>query len=105
MNPKWTALLALACCGSASATQMTAADQAVFAKATAEACLGVQARVEANNNLTIGQLQDFCTCYGQKFAEYLPVEQIDKNKDGLTPEVSAKADAFTQTCAVSALKK
>ena len=38
-------------------------------------------------------------------ADIMSVEDLDKNKDGLTPEVTKKAGEFSQKCAASSLKK
>ena len=35
----------------------------------------------------------------------MSVEDLEKNKDSLTPEVTQKAGEFSQKCAASTLKK
>ena len=55
--------------------------------------------------MTVGQLQTYCDCYAKAFAEIMSVEDLDKNKDGLTPEVSKKAGEFSQKCAATTPKK
>jgi predicted outer membrane protein len=98
-------LLLSACAGTARATPMSADDQAIFAKGTAESCMETQAREPANATLTVGQIQDFCGCYGKAFAEYMQLEEIEANKETLTPTVSAKATSLTQSCAAKVIKK
>ena len=39
------------------------------------------------------------------FSDFMQVEDLDKNKDTLTPETMKKAGEFSQACAASTLKK
>ena len=55
--------------------------------------------------MTVGQLQTYCDCYAKAFADIMSVEDLDKNKDGLTPDTAKKAGEFSQKCAASSLKK
>ena len=98
-------LAVLVCCTPALATPLTPSDQAVFAKSASETCVGDQAAAAANRNLTVGQLQNFCACYGKAFSEYITLEELPKIQESLTPEAQKMAGVFMQKCAVSALKK
>ena len=97
-------LLALAC-GSAQATPLSLENKTELAKGTKDSCLTNQAKEAANKNLTVAQLQDYCECYGNGFAGSMQTEDLDKNKDALTPETLKIANAVSQKCAVSTLKK
>ncbi|HKS18287.1 MAG TPA: hypothetical protein VJS63_03645 [Bradyrhizobium sp.] len=99
------ALFALAACGAARATPLTAADKAALTKGTNDSCLENQVKDAANKAMTVGQLQTYCDCYAKAFADIMSVEDLDKNKDGLTAEVSKKANEFSQKCAATTLKK
>src|SRR6266849_1855123 len=99
------ALFALASCGAAQATPLTAADKAALTKGTNDSCLENQVKDAANKAMTVGQLQTYCDCYAKAFADVMSAEDLDKNKDGLTPEVTKKAGEFSQKCAASTLKK
>ena len=72
---------------------------------TNDSCLENQVKDATNKALTVGQLQTYCDCYAKAFADIMSVEDLDKNKDGLTPEVTKKAGEFSQKCAASSLKK
>jgi len=99
------ALFALVSSAAAHATPLTAADKAALTKGTNDSCLENQVKDAANKAMTVGQLQTYCDCYAKAFADIMSVEDLDKNKDGLTPEVSKKAGEFSRTCAASTLKK
>ena len=99
------AIAALLSCTAAQATPLTAADKAALTKGTNDSCLENQVKDAANKAMTVGQLQTYCDCYAKAFAEIMSVEDLDKNKDGLTPEVSKKAGEFSQKCAATTLKK
>ena len=98
------AITALLSCTAAQATPLPAADKAALTKGTNDSCLENQVKDAANKAMTVGQLQTYCDCYAKAFADVMSAEDLDKNKDGLTPEVSKKAGEFSQKCA-SALKK
>ena len=55
--------------------------------------------------MTVGQLQSYCDCYARAFSDFMPVEDLDKNKDTLTPETTRKASEFSQACAASTLRR
>jgi hypothetical protein len=99
------ALFALASCAAAQATPLTPADKASLISGTNNSCLENQVKDATNKALTVGQLQTYCNCYATAFAEVMSVEDLDKNKDGLTPEISKKAGELSQKCAASSLKK
>ena len=40
-----------------------------------------------------------------RFSDFMQVEDLDKNKDTLTPETMKKAGEFSQACAASTLRK
>jgi hypothetical protein len=98
-------LFALASSIAAQATPLAPADKAALTKGTNDSCLENQVKDATNKALTVGQLQSYCDCYAKAFADIMSVEDLDKNKDGLTPEVTKKAGEFSQTCAASSLKK
>src|SRR6478752_10399547 len=99
------ALLVFASCAAAQATSLSPTDKAALTKGTNDSCLENQVKDAANKAMTVGQLQTYCDCYAKAFAEIMSVEDLDKNKDGLTPEVSKKAGELSQKCAASTLKK
>ena len=99
-----TAALLLSC-AAAQATPLTAADKAALTKGTNDSCLENQVKDAANKAMTVGQLQTYCDCYAKAFADIMSVEDLDKNKDGLTPDTAKKAGEFSQKCAASSLKK
>src|SRR3954469_11749955 len=99
------ALSIVAACAAAQATPLSPSDRAALLKGTNDSCLENQVKDAANKAMTVGQLQTYCDCYAKAFAEIMSVEDLDKNKDGLTPEVSKKAGEFSQKCAATTLKK
>jgi hypothetical protein len=101
----WIAGALLLSCAAARATPLTTADKAALTKGTNDSCLENQVKDAANKAMTVGQLQTYCDCYAKAFAEIMSVEDLDKNKDGLTPEVSKKAGELSQKCAATTLKK
>jgi len=100
-----TALLILVSFAAAQATPLTPADKATLTKGTNDSCLENQVKDATNRALTVGQLQTYCDCYAKAFADIMSVEDLDKNKDGLTPDTAKKAGEFSQKCAASSLKK
>ena len=40
-----------------------------------------------------------------RFSDFMQVEDLDKNKDTLTPETMKKAGDFSQACAAATLRK
>jgi hypothetical protein len=99
------ALFALASSAAAQATPLTPADKASLISGTNNSCLENQVKDATNKAITVGQLQTYCSCYATAFAEIMSVEDLDKNKDGLTPEIKTKAAELSQKCAASSLKK
>jgi hypothetical protein len=99
------AIAALLSCTAAQAIPLTAADKAALTKGTNDSCLENQVKDAVNKAMTVGQLQTYCDCYAKAFAEIMSVEDLDNNKDGLTPEVNKKAGEFSQKCAATMLKK
>src|SRR6266480_3638584 len=99
------ALFVLASCAAAQATSLSPTDRAALLKGTNDSCLENQVKDTTNKAMTVGQLQTYCDCYAKAFSEIMSVEDLDKNKDGLTPEVTKKAGEFSQKCAASSLKK
>ena len=105
MRNHFIALFVLASCAAAQATSLSPTDRAALLKGTNDSCLENQVKDATNKALTVGQLQTYCDCYAKAFADIMSVEDLDKNKDGLTPEVTKKAGEFSQKCAASSLKK
>ena len=80
-------------------------DKAALMTGTNNSCLENQVKDPANKAMTVGQLQTYCDCYARAFSDFMQVEDLDKNKDTLTPETMKKAGEFSQACAASTLKK
>jgi hypothetical protein len=99
------AVFALISSTAAQATPLSPADKTALTKGTNDSCLENQVKDATNKALTVGQLQTYCDCYAKAFADIMSVEDLDKNKDGLTPEISKKAGELSQKCAASSLKK
>jgi hypothetical protein len=98
-------LFALASCTAARATSLLPADKAALMTGTNNSCLENQVKDPANKAMTVGQLQTYCDCYARAFSDFMQVEDLDKNRDSLTPETMRKAGEFSQACATSTLKK
>jgi len=98
-------LSALASCTAAQATPLPAADKAALMTGTNNSCLENQVKDPANKAMTVGQLQTYCDCYARAFSDFMQVEDLDRNKDSLTPETTRKAGEFSQACAASTLRK
>jgi hypothetical protein len=105
MRRQLISLLALFSCAVAHATPLTTEDKAVLKSGTNNSCLETQVKQAANKTMTVGQLQTYCECYATAFSNYMQVEDLESNKDALTPETSKRADEFSQKCAASTLKK
>lgn len=99
------ALFALGSSALAQATPLAPADKAALISGTNNSCLENQVKDVTNKAITVGQLQTYCDCYAKAFAEIMSVEDLDKNKDGLTPEIKTKAGELSQKCATTSLKK
>jgi hypothetical protein len=105
MASRFIALMVLLPCSAALATPLSPADKATIITGTNDSCLENQARIEANKTMLISQLQNYCDCYAKAFSEILQAEDIEQNKDGLTPAITKKAGEVSQKCAVAAVKK
>jgi hypothetical protein len=105
MRNRFIALFVLASCAGAQATPLTPSDRAALLKGTNDSCLENQVKDTTNKSMTVGQLQTYCDCYARAFSDFMQVEDLDRNKDTLTPETTKKAGEFSQACAASTLKK
>jgi hypothetical protein len=76
-----------------------------LAKGTKDTCLSTQAKEPDNKNLTIAKLQDYCDCYANGFASSMQSEDLEKNKDNLTPETMKMIEVVSQKCIASVFKK
>jgi hypothetical protein len=99
------AVFVLASSAAALATPLTPADKDALTKGTNNSCLENQVKDASNKAMTVGQLQTYCDCYARAFADIMSVEDLETNKNALTPEVTKKAGEFSQQCAASTLKK
>src|SRR6266567_8833502 len=99
------ALFVLASCAAAQATSLSPTDRAALLKGTNDSCLENQVKDPANKAMTVGQLQTYCDCYARAFSDFMQVEDLDRNKDSLTPETTKKAGEFSQACAATTLRK
>jgi hypothetical protein len=99
------AVFVLASSVAALATPLTPADKDALTKGTNNSCLENQVKDASNKAMTVGQLQTYCDCYARAFADIMSVEDLETNKNALTPEVTKKAGEFSQQCAASTLKK
>lgn len=99
------ALLMLAGCASAQATPLTLELKTALAKGTKDSCLSNQSKEPGNKNLTIATLQDYCDCYANGFAGSMQTEDLEKNKDNLTPDTLKIIETVSQKCVASVLKK
>jgi hypothetical protein len=105
MRSRLIALFVLASCASAEATPLTPEAKAALMKGTNDSYLETQVKQAANKAMTVGQLQTYCDCYGRAFADFMQAEDIEKNKETLTPETTRKAAEVSRKCAASTLKK
>src|SRR5436853_3874982 len=105
MRNQLIALIVLASCAAAQATSLSPTDRAALLKGTNDSCLENQVKDTTNKAMTVGQLQTYCDCYARAFSDFMQVEDLETNKNGLTPEVTKKAGEFSKQCAASTLKK
>jgi hypothetical protein len=105
MRAKLISLFVLASCAAAAATPLPPEAKAALMKGTNDSCLETQVKEAANKAMTVGQLQTYCDCYARAFSDFMQVEDIEKNKETLTPETTKKAGEVSQKCAASTLKK
>jgi hypothetical protein len=88
----------------ATAKPLTPEVRQVLVKGTAETCFANQVKAPANKDFTIGQLQTYCDCYANGFADNMQEEDMEKNQNGLTAEANKLATSISQKCAAG-LKK
>jgi len=105
MRTPFIALFVLASWATAQATPLSPSDRAALLKGTNDSCLENQVKDASNKAMTVGQLQTYCDCYARAFSDFMQVEDLDKNKDTLTPETMKKAGEFSQSCAANTLRK
>jgi hypothetical protein len=105
MRNQLLAFFVFASCTAAQATSLSPTDRAALLKGTNDSCLENQVKDTTNKAMTVGQLQTYCDCYARAFSDYMQIEDLDKNKDSLTPETQKKAGEFSQACAASTLRK
>ena len=105
MRHQLIAMLVLTSCATAYATALPPDIKATLLKGTNASCLETQVKDASNKAMTVGQLWTYCDCYAKAFTAIMTVEDIEKNKDALTPETLKKADEFSRQCAASTLKK
>jgi hypothetical protein len=98
-------LFVLASCAAAHATPLPADAKAALMTGTNDSCLETQVKDAANKAVTVGQLQTYCDCYAKAFSDFMQAEDIEKNKETLTPETTKKAGELSQECAASTMKK
>lgn len=85
--------------GDASAKPLAPEVRQALIKGTSESCFANQVKAPANRDFTIGQLQTYCDCYSNGFGESMEEEDMEKNRNGLTPEATKMAGAISQKCA------
>ncbi len=105
MRYQLISVLVLMACPAAHATALPPEAKAALLKGTNNSCLESQVKDAANKAMTVGQLWTYCDCYAKAFTAIMTVEDLDKNKDALTPETLKKAGEISQQCAASTLKK
>ena len=88
----------------ATAKPLTPEIRQVLVKGTTESCFANQVKAPANRDFTLGQLQTYCDCYANGFADNMQEEDMEKNQNGLTPEANKMASTISQKCATG-LKK
>jgi hypothetical protein len=97
------AAMAMALSG-AAAKPLSPDVRQVLVKGTSESCFANQVKAPANKDFTLGQLQTYCDCYANGFADNMQEEDMEKNQNGLTPEANKMATSISQKCAAG-LKK
>lgn len=98
-----TALVLLS--SAASATPLSKEDHAFLVTQTRDGCLTSQAREPANTNLTVAKLQDFCSCFGESLVSTMTVEDLAKNQETASPEITKASGVAFNSCASSTFKK
>ena len=105
MHYRLISVFILASCATAHATALPPEAKAALITGTNNSCLETQVKDAANKAMTVGQLWTYCDCYAKAFSGIMSVEDLEKNKEALTPETLKKAGEFSQKCAASTLKK
>lgn len=105
MRYQLIAMLMLTSCATAHATALPPDITATLLKGTNDSCLENQVKDASNKAMSVGRLWTYCECYAKAFTAIMTVEDLEKNKDTLTPEIQKKAGEFSQQCAASALKR
>jgi len=105
MRTTLTILFTLICAASAPATPLSREDRAYLVERTMEGCLTGQAREAANKNLTVGKIQDFCRCFGEGLVDTMQAEDLAKNQETASPELTKASGVAFNKCAVTVFKK
>jgi hypothetical protein len=95
-------LFALIGCAQAMATPLSPEDRLEFSTSVASSCMRNQAANPINQKITVGQIQDYCGCYGKSISETVTAEAIQKNDDKVLDVLAA---ASTKACASTLTKK
>jgi len=96
MHHRLIPLFVLIGCVPAMATPLSPTDRVEVAESIATSCMRNQAAMPINQKFTVGQIQDYCGCYGKSLSETISVEQLQKNDD---KELDLLAAASTKACA------
>ena len=104
---RWTAIVVAMSIGwtVARATPLSKDDHTYLVKQTTDGCLSGQAREPANKNLLVGKIQDFCRCFGDGVVDSMQVEDLAKNQDGPSPEMTRTSGLVFNKCASSIFAK
>jgi hypothetical protein len=92
----------ICCCMPAMATPLSPEERATTATEIATSCMSSQAGNPVNQKITVGQIQDYCGCYGKSTSETLTAEDIEKNDESVLNVIAAAA---TKKCAAAMSKK
>jgi len=95
-------LLILIGCMPAMATPLSPADRVEVAASVASSCMSNQAAMPLNQKITVGQIQDYCGCYGKSISETISAEQIQQNDEKVLDVLAA---ASTKACTPTPTKK
>jgi hypothetical protein len=89
-------------CAQAMATPLPPEERLEFAATVTSSCMRGQATNPANQNITVGQVQDYCGCYGKSISETVTAEAIQQNDDKALDVLAA---ASSKACASTLTKK
>ena len=92
-------------CAPALATPLSGEDRAYLVDRTTDGCLTGQAREAANKNLTVGKIQDFCRCFGEGLVDTMQVEDLAKNQQTASPELTKASGVAFNKCAATVFRK